>query len=103
MPTAGLCRVVWVAAGEAGERYRARGISGALIGRDRRCPGLDVVSGQEKIMTAGDRRSGRSAPEPVDALVEEFRGVGAENCVTRSDPRVRGGPGATTIGDSVSA
>jgi hypothetical protein len=45
MPTPGLCRVVWVAAGEAGERGRARGIIGALVGRDRRCPGSDVVSG----------------------------------------------------------
>ena len=44
MPTAGLCRVGGVAAGEAGERGRARGIIGALVGRDRRCPGLDVVS-----------------------------------------------------------
>src|SRR3954469_1991487 len=29
---------------------------------------------QEKIMTAEDRRTGRPVPEPVDALVEEFRG-----------------------------
>src|SRR6187549_2620431 len=29
---------------------------------------------QEKIMTVEDRRSGRFVPEPVDALVEEFRG-----------------------------
>jgi integrase/recombinase XerD len=29
---------------------------------------------QEKIMTVEDRRSGRSVPEPVDALVGEFRG-----------------------------
>ena len=29
---------------------------------------------QEKIMTAEDRGAGRFVPEPVDALVEEFRG-----------------------------
>jgi integrase/recombinase XerD len=33
-----------------------------------------LVPNQEKIMTVEDRRSGRSAPEPVDALVGEFRG-----------------------------
>jgi integrase/recombinase XerD len=38
-----------------------------------------LVPNQEKIMTVEDRRSGRSAPEPVDALVGEFRGfVGGE-------------------------
>ena len=33
-----------------------------------------MVPDQEKIMTAEDRGAGRSVPEPVDALVEEFRG-----------------------------
>jgi integrase/recombinase XerD len=33
-----------------------------------------LVPDQEKIMTVEDRRSGRSVPEPVDALVGEFRG-----------------------------
>src|SRR4051794_13845606 len=33
-----------------------------------------LFSDQEKIMTVEDRGSGRCAPEPVDALVEEFRG-----------------------------
>ena len=32
MPTAGLCRVVWVAAGEAGERGCARGIIRVVVG-----------------------------------------------------------------------
>src|SRR3954451_21367982 len=33
-----------------------------------------LVPDQEKIMTAEEPRIGRCAPEPVDALVEEFRG-----------------------------
>jgi integrase/recombinase XerD len=46
---------------------------------------------QEKIMTVEDRGAGRFVPEPVDALVEEFRGfLGAERGLASETVRCYG-------------
>src|SRR4051794_1425725 len=50
-----------------------------------------LFSDQEKIMTVEDRGSGRCAPEPVDALVEEFRGfLGGERGLASETVRCYG-------------
>ena len=46
---------------------------------------------QEKIMTVEDRGSGRFVPEPLDALVEEFRGfLGGERGLASETVRCYG-------------